>query len=180
MARGGIYDQLAGGFARYSVDAGWVVPHFEKMLYDNALLLGVYTHWWRRTEDPLAARVVAETVDWLLAEMRTAEGALRRQPGRRLARRSDGHLHEGAFYAWTPDQLRAVLGDEDAAWAAEVFAGDRRTGTFEDGASTLQLLADPDDPERLARGPRAAAARPGTSGPGPAGTTRSWPPGTAG
>ena len=66
MARGGIYDQLAGGFARYSVDAGWVVPHFEKMLYDNALLLGVYTHWWRRTGDPLAERVVAETVDWLL------------------------------------------------------------------------------------------------------------------
>ena len=84
MARGGIYDQLAGGFARYSVDAGWVVPHFEKMLYDNALLLGVYTHWWRRTGNPLAERVVAETVDWLLAEMRTPEGALRGQPGRRL------------------------------------------------------------------------------------------------
>ena len=73
-----------GGFARYSVDAGWVVPHFEKMLYDNALLLGGYTHWWRRTGDPLAERVVAETVDWLLAEMRTAGGRLRGQPGRGL------------------------------------------------------------------------------------------------
>ena len=86
MARGGIYDQLGGGFARYSVDAGWVVPHFEKMLYDNALLLGVYTHWWRRRRNPLAERVVAETVGWLLAEMRTGEGAFRREPGRRLPR----------------------------------------------------------------------------------------------
>ena len=86
MARGGIYDQLGGGFARYSVDAGWVVPHFEKMLYDNALLLGVYTHWWRRTGHPLAERVVTETVDWLLREMRTERGRVRRQPGRGLRR----------------------------------------------------------------------------------------------
>src|SRR5690606_15914866 len=63
MARGGIYDQLAGGFARYSVDAGWVVPHFEKMLYDNALLLGCYVRWWQRTGSPLAERVATETVD---------------------------------------------------------------------------------------------------------------------
>ncbi|HLL63608.1 MAG TPA: thioredoxin domain-containing protein [Propionibacteriaceae bacterium] len=147
MARGGIYDQLAGGFARYSVDAGWVVPHFEKMLYDNALLLGAYTHWWRRTGNPLAERVVAETVDWLLTEMRTEEGA--------FAASLDAdsldphaHLHEGAYYVWTPAQLVAVLGEDDGAWAAEVF---RVTpdGTFEAGASTLQLLADP-DPERLA------------------------------
>src|SRR5205823_8200451 len=67
MARGGIYDQLAGGFARYSVDAGWVVPHFEKMLYDNALLLRVYTHLWRATGDPLAARVAAETAAILVS-----------------------------------------------------------------------------------------------------------------
>ena len=66
MARGGIYDQLAGGFARYSVDSRWIVPHFEKMLYDNALLLGVYAHWWRLTGYPLAERVVEETVEWLL------------------------------------------------------------------------------------------------------------------
>src|ERR671916_986265 len=75
MARGGMYDQLGGGFARYSVDAGWVVPHFEKMLYDNALLVGVYAHWWRRSQNPLAERVVNETVDWLTREMRTPEGA---------------------------------------------------------------------------------------------------------
>ena len=102
MARGGIYDQLGGGFARYSVDAGWVVPHFEKMLYDNALLLGVYTHWWRRTGDPLAERVVAETVDWLLRGDADRRGRVRRQPGRRLRSTTHGHLHEGAFYAWTP------------------------------------------------------------------------------
>ena len=147
MARGGIYDQLAGGFARYSVDAGWVVPHFEKMLYDNALLLGAYTHWWRRTQNPLAERVVAETVEWLLTEMRTPEGAFAASLD---ADSLDphGHLHEGAYYVWTPAQLAAALGDEDGAWAAEVF---RVTpdGTFEAGASTLQLLADP-DPERLA------------------------------
>src|SRR3954452_16660102 len=74
MARGGIHDQLGGGFARYSVDDGWVVPHFEKMLYDNALLLGVYTHAWRRTGHGLALEVVTRTVEWLLREMRTEEG----------------------------------------------------------------------------------------------------------
>ena len=85
MARGGIYDQLAGGFARYSVDAGWVVPHFEKMLYDNALLLGVYTHWWRRTQEP-AGRAGGGR-DGRLAARRDAYArrGLRRQPGRRLA-----------------------------------------------------------------------------------------------
>ena len=80
MARGGIYDQLGGGFARYSVDPGWVVPHFEKMLYDNALLLGVYAHWWRRTGNPLGERVVTETIDWLRREMRTEQGGVRREP----------------------------------------------------------------------------------------------------
>ncbi|HET7762138.1 MAG TPA: DUF255 domain-containing protein, partial [Phycicoccus sp.] len=74
MARGGMYDQLAGGFARYSVDAGWVVPHFEKMLYDNAQLLRVHTHLWRATGDPLARRVALETSEFLLRDLRTAEG----------------------------------------------------------------------------------------------------------
>ena len=74
MARGGIYDQLGGGFARYSVDADWVVPHFEKMLYDNALLLRVYAHWWRATGSPLARRVALETADLMLRDLRTAEG----------------------------------------------------------------------------------------------------------
>ena len=126
MARGGIYDQLAGGFARYSVDAGWVVPHFEKMLYDNALLLGVYTHWWRRRRNPLAERVVAETVDWLLAEMRTGGGRVRRQPGRGLRSMITGHLREGAFYAWTPDQLAGgARRRRTRRWAGGGVRGDR-------------------------------------------------------
>ena len=80
MARGGIYDQIGGGFARYSVDAGWVVPHFEKMLYDNALLLGAYTHWWRRTRNPLAERVVTETVGLAAARDAHRAGRVRGQP----------------------------------------------------------------------------------------------------
>jgi uncharacterized protein YyaL (SSP411 family) len=157
MARGGIYDQLAGGFARYSVDASWVVPHFEKMLYDNALLLGVYTHWWRRSRDPLAERVVAETVDWLVAEMRTSEGAFAASLDADSLDEA-GHLHEGAYYAWNPEQLTAVLGPDDGQWAARVL-NVTPDGTFEHGLSTLQLPADP-DPDRWAdvRG-RLAAAR---------------------
>ncbi len=147
MAEGGIYDQLVGGFARYSVDAGWVVPHFEKMLYDNALLLGVYTHGWCRTGDPLAARVVAETVDWLFSEMATPEG------GFAASLDADslddtGHTQEGIFYVWTPAQLVAELGPEDGAWAAAVF-GVTAQGTFEAGASTLRRVAV-DDEKRLA------------------------------
>ena len=142
MARGGIYDQLGGGFARYSVDAGWIVPHFEKMLYDNALLLAVYAHWWRRTRNPLAERVVTETVAWLLREMRTEQGAFAASLD---ADSEDDHgeLREGAYYVWNRDQLRAALGQEDAAWAAEVFSV-TPDGTFEHGASTLQLLSDHD------------------------------------
>ena len=147
MARGGIYDQLAGGFARYSVDAGWVVPHFEKMLYDNALLLGVYTHWWRVTGDPIGERVVAETVDWLTAELRTPDGGFAASLDADSLD-DQGHAAEGAFYAWDPTQLVEALGPEDGAWASEVF-GVTVAGTFEHGRSTLQLVGDP-DPVRLA------------------------------
>jgi uncharacterized protein len=142
MARGGIYDQLGGGFARYSVDAGWIVPHFEKMLYDNALLLGAYTHWWRRTGNPLAERVVTETVGWLLREMRTDHGAFAASLDADSVD-DHGQLHEGAYYVWNRDQLRAALEEEAAAWAAEVFSV-TPGGTFEHGASTLQLLSDHD------------------------------------
>jgi len=141
MARGGMYDQIGGGFARYSVDRGWVVPHFEKMLYDNAQLLGLYTRWWRQTGDPLGARVARETADFMLAELRTAEG------GFASALDADSEGVEGKFYAWTPEQLVDALGPEDGAWAASVFEV-TQAGTFEHGASTLQLLEDPDDPAR--------------------------------
>ncbi|CAJ1499796.1 thioredoxin domain-containing protein [[Mycobacterium] holstebronense] len=143
MARGGIYDQLAGGFARYSVDNAWVVPHFEKMLYDNALLLRAYAHWARRTGDPLATRVTKQTARFLLADL-SDNGMFISS----LDADADGQ--EGLTYVWTPEQLTEVLGADDGAWAAEIF-GVTATGTFEAGASVLQLLVDPDDPERLDR-----------------------------
>ena len=142
MARGGIYDQLSGGFARYSVDAAWIVPHFEKMLYDNALLLGVYTHWWRRTRHRLAERIVTETVAWLLLEMRTEQGAFAASLDAD-SKDDHGELREGAYYVWNRDQLSEALGPEDAVWAAEVFSV-TPAGTFEHGTSTLQLLSDHD------------------------------------
>jgi len=139
MARGGIHDQLAGGFARYSVDAGWVVPHFEKMLYDNALLLRVYSEW----DTDLGRRAAEGIADFLLAELRTDEG------GFASALDADSEGAEGTFYVWSPAQLTDVLGEDDGRWAAEVLSV-TETGTFEHGTSTLQLLRDPDDPARWA------------------------------
>ncbi|MFG2930235.1 thioredoxin domain-containing protein [Streptomyces achromogenes] len=136
MARGGIYDQLGGGFARYSVDRDWIVPHFEKMLYDNALLCRVYAHLWRATGSDLARRVALETADFLVRELRTAEGGF----ASALDADSDdgtGRHVEGAYYVWTPAQLRDVLGD-DAELAARYF-GVTEEGTFEHGQSVLQL-----------------------------------------
>lgn len=143
MARGGIYDQLAGGFARYSVDAAWVVPHFEKMLYDNALLLRVYAHWARRTSDALARRIASETADFLLNELRVGELFV-------SSLDADADGSEGSTYVWTPGQLAEVLGAEDGAWAATLFEV-TSAGTFEHGSSVLQLLRDPDDIDRWQR-----------------------------
>src|SRR3954452_24449167 len=144
MARGGIYDHLAGGFARYSVDAGWVVPHFEKMLYDNALLLRVYAHLARMGQDPLPRRVAEETAAFLLRDLRTPEG------GFASALDADTDGVEGLTYAWTPAQLAEALGDDDGGWAAELLVV-TPSGTFEHGSSTLQLPADPPDPARWER-----------------------------
>jgi uncharacterized protein YyaL (SSP411 family) len=141
MARGGMYDQLGGGFARYSVDEKWVVPHFEKMLYDNALLLRVYVHWFRATGSPFARRVAVETADFLLKDLLTEQG------GFASALDADTNGVEGLTYAWTPDQLRELLG-ADADWAIEQF---EVSGTFEHGTSTLQRLLEPDDAERYVR-----------------------------
>ncbi|MEU0497743.1 thioredoxin domain-containing protein [Mycobacterium sp. NPDC006124] len=143
MARGGVYDQLAGGFARYSVDAEWVVPHFEKMLYDNALLLRAYAHWARRSADALAREVTQATATFLLRDL--GEGAMFTSS---LDADADGV--EGLTYAWTPAQLREVLGDDDGAWAATLFDV-TDAGTFEQGASVLQLRRAPDSASRLAR-----------------------------
>jgi uncharacterized protein len=136
MARGGIYDQLGGGFSRYSVDATWTVPHFEKMLYDNALLLRVYALYAKATRDPLAIRITGETAGYLLGQ-RTPEHGFAAS----LDADTDGV--EGLTYVWTPAQLREVLGNEDGAWAAALF-GVTEAGTFEHGTSVLELRADPD------------------------------------
>src|SRR5699024_8636868 len=141
--RGGIHDQLAGGFARYSVDAEWVVPHFEKMLYDNALLLRAYTHWYRDTGDPLAGRVAESTAGFLLRDLRTDEGGFASAVDADTV--VDGQNVEGATYVWTPAQLVDVLGEEDGARAAALLEVTPE-GTFEHGTSTLQLLRDPEDP----------------------------------
>jgi hypothetical protein len=138
MSRGGMYDQLGGGFARYSVDQAWVVPHFEKMLYDNALLLRAYLHWHRVTRSPLAERIARETAEFLLRDLRTAEC------GFASALDADTDGVEGLTYSWTPAQLAEVLGPADADVAASMFTVTDE-GTFEHGSSTLQLLSDPAD-----------------------------------
>jgi uncharacterized protein YyaL (SSP411 family) len=147
MARGGMYDQLGGGFARYSVDAGWVVPHFEKMLYDNALLARVYAHWWRLGGSSLARRVALETCDWMLRDLRTPQGGF--ASALDADSETPGGAHEeGAYYVWTPEELIEVLGEEDGAYATGLF---EVTGTFEHGTSVLQLRRDPEDEERYSR-----------------------------
>lgn len=153
MARGGIYDQLGGGFARYAVDATWTVPHFEKMLYDNALLCRTYAHLWRSTGSEEARRTAVETADFLVRELRTDQGGF----ASALDADSDdgtGRHVEGAYYVWTPGQLRAVLGEEDAEFAAAHF-GVTEEGTFEEGASVLQLP----DTEGLVDAERVASVR---------------------
>ncbi len=150
MARGGIYDQLGGGFARYSVDREWIVPHFEKMLYDNALLCRVYAHLWRATGSDEARRIALETADFMVRELRTAEGGFASALDADSEDAEGKHV-EGAFYVWTPEQLREVLGEDDAAFAAACF-GVTEEGTFEEGASVLRLPGDtgPVDAARVA------------------------------
>jgi uncharacterized protein YyaL (SSP411 family) len=130
MMAGGIYDQLGGGFARYSVDGRWLVPHFEKMLYDNALLASAYLHGWQALEHDRYRRVCEETLDWMLREMRGPEG------GFFSALDADSEGEEGLFYVWTPDQIRSVLGSE--AGEAIEFYGVTDAGNFE-GRNVLHL-----------------------------------------
>jgi len=138
MAAGGIYDQLGGGFARYSVGANWLVPHFEKMLYDNALLARAYLHGWQALGHQRYRRVCEETLDWMLTEMRGPEG------GFYSALDADSEGVEGRFYVWTPAQIRAVLGDR--AEPVLAYYGVSERGNFE-GASILHLAAGAGAPE---------------------------------
>jgi uncharacterized protein YyaL (SSP411 family) len=137
MARGGLYDQLGGGFHRYSTDREWRVPHFEKMLYDNGFLLEIYAREHARTGSPEAARVARQTADFLAREMTSPEGAFLSA----IDAETDGD--EGAFYVWTRQEIDAVLGEEDATFLAPLlgFAG---APFFEGGRYVLHL------PERLA------------------------------
>ena len=135
IAAGGLYDHLGGGFHRYAVDAVWLVPHFEKMLYDNALLARAYLHGWVVTGEERYRRVAEETLDYLLRDLLLPEG------GFASAQDADTAGEEGTTYTWTPDELRAVLDGEDAEAAIRRY-GVTQAGNFE--GRTVLHLADPD------------------------------------
>ena len=143
MAAGGMYDQIGGGFARYSVDERWLVPHFEKMLYDNALLARAYLHGWQVTGEELFRRVCEETLDWALREMRAPEG------GFYSALDADSEGEEGLFYVWTPEQLREVLGDD--AGAAADYYGVLPGGNFEGRTILTRGAEEPAGLEQIRR-----------------------------
>ena len=133
MAHGGLFDQFGGGFARYSVDAHWLIPHFEKMLYDNALLIDAYTRAWLDTQDPLYAAVVEETIGWLDREMSAPSGSFY------AALDADSEGEEGRYYVWTPEQVDSVL---SPSLARELRAAYNITkeGNFEQGKSNPALV----------------------------------------
>ncbi|TMA28754.1 MAG: thioredoxin domain-containing protein [Deltaproteobacteria bacterium] len=139
MALGGMYDQVGGGFHRYSTDAHWLVPHFEKMLYDNALLAFAYLEGWQATGSAFFRRIVSEVLDYVAREMTDATGAFF------SATDADSEGEEGTFFVWTPAQLREVLG-EDAARAAQVFQVTEE-GNFE-GKNVLSLARVPDESDQ--------------------------------
>ncbi len=137
MARGGLFDQLAGGFCRYSVDRYWRIPHFEKMLYDNGLLIEIYSKAWRRYRNPLYRDVACESVEWLLREMSSGPA------GFASAIDADSEGEEGKYYTWTPDLIVETLGDTDGRAFCAAY-GVTDGGNFEHGATHLNLCnSDP-------------------------------------
>ena len=160
MARGGIYDQVGGGFARYSVDATWTVPHFEKMLYDNALLARAYLHGWQASGDERFRRVCRETLDWALREMRGPEG------GFCSALDADSEGVEGKFYVWTVEELREALGGGELAEAAIAYFGATERGNFEHSGQNVLEARGPEpaslpEIQRKLLEARSARVRPG-------------------
>ena len=140
MARGGMYDQIGGGFHRYSVDDHWLVPHFEKMLYDNAQLARVYLHAWQVTGEPLYRTIVEETLDYVVREMFSPEG------GFYSTQDADSEGEEGKFFVWTPDEIRDVLGDQAARFVAAYGVTGR--GNFE-GKNILELMGSLEERDAL-------------------------------
>ena len=138
MAQGGIYDQLGGGFHRYSVDAQWLVPHFEKMLYDNALLVAAYCEAYQLTKNPLYKQVVVEVLDYVLRDMTDATGAFH------SAEDADSEGEEGKFYVWTAAEIVSVLGEADTKLFRDYF-DISDTGNFEHQKSILHLRTTPED-----------------------------------
>ena len=145
MAEGGIYDQIGGGFHRYSTDTYWMVPHFEKMLYDNALLVQLYVHAFQATGNPLYRRIVEETLDYVVREMTDPEG------GFYSAQDADSEGVEGKFFVWRPEEIIDVLGKPDGELVNSYY-GVTREGNFE-GLSILHVAEDG----------RSVAGRDGTS-----------------
>jgi uncharacterized protein len=139
ISQGGIYDHLGGGFARYATDDAWLVPHFEKMLYDNALLLELMTEVWQETRDPLLKERARETVDWILGDMRVSEGdAL--TAAFASARDADSEGEEGRYYVWTEAEIDTCLGNDAAPFKAAYDVGP--TGNWE-GRTILNRSQNP-------------------------------------
>ncbi|MFO7273845.1 MAG: thioredoxin domain-containing protein [Bacillota bacterium] len=136
MAEGGIYDQLGGGFHRYSVDARWAVPHFEKMLYDNALLPPVYLAAWQATGEPVFRRIVEETLDYVLREMTHPDG------GFYSTTDADSEGEEGKYFVWDPQEIAAVLGPDLGALLCRYY-GVTEAGNFEHTGKTVLHMAEP-------------------------------------
>ncbi len=147
MARGGMYDQLGGGFHRYSVDDHWLVPHFEKMLYDNSQLARVYLHAWQVTGNEFFRTITEEILDYVMREMLDPEG------GFYSTQDADSEGEEGKFFVWTPDEIREVLGDDAQTDAFMAAYGVTRHGNFE-GKNILEFVGDMDQRPALAEARR--------------------------